>query len=546
MVNTDRLCMGCMNDNGGEKICPICGYDSSSDNSVQYLRVGTWLNGNRYLIGKVIEENGDSVVYIGWDNDSNAIVNITEYFPFGLSSRSADRLTVTPAENMGLAFNSGLSEFMELHTNLSKIEGATALIPVIDVFESNGTVYSVSSIVSGITLKDFLIRNGGVIKWEQVRLLIMPLLNSLAILHSAGIVHRGISPETVIVGRDGRLYLSGFSISAARTGGTVFMAKLATGYAAPEQYDNERTSGPAADIYAVAAIIFRCIIGSNVPDAKERLVNDKLSIPAGITETVSKGTLAAIANALNVDNNARTSSADRLKKMFEISATTVIPKDTVTKKKKMSDGKKYGFIAFLVSAIIFTLVIVFLLGATSNLFKPKEPTNSNYSSVTPPSRPQVGDKDPNVSEDPEIKKYDVPDYTGKKYSEITEEVNPVFEIVIAGKQYSDSVARGHIVNQTVKAGTPVIRDTEIGVYISLGPSTIKMPALIGLKKSDAYITLLEYGFLPDNIEFRERRVTDAEQGTVVETSIKAGDSISLDDAIIVDYCPLDETSSDTE
>ena len=58
--------------------------------------------------------------------------------------------------------------------------------------------------------------------------------------------------------------------------------------------------------------------------------------------------------------------------------------------------------------------------------------------------------------------------------------------------------------------------------------------------------MLEYGFLPDNIEFRERRVTDAEQGTVVETSIKAGDSISLDDAIIVDYCPLDETSSDTE
>ena len=32
MINTERLCPGCMNDNGGEKICPICGYDSASRN----------------------------------------------------------------------------------------------------------------------------------------------------------------------------------------------------------------------------------------------------------------------------------------------------------------------------------------------------------------------------------------------------------------------------------------------------------------------------------------------------------------------------------
>ena len=32
MVNIDRLCPGCMNDNGGEKICSICGYDQSASN----------------------------------------------------------------------------------------------------------------------------------------------------------------------------------------------------------------------------------------------------------------------------------------------------------------------------------------------------------------------------------------------------------------------------------------------------------------------------------------------------------------------------------
>ena len=80
MVNTERLCMGCMNDNGGEQVCPICGFDNSGDNPKEYLKIGTWLNANRYFVGKVIEESGDGVTYIGWDNDANAVVNVKEYF----------------------------------------------------------------------------------------------------------------------------------------------------------------------------------------------------------------------------------------------------------------------------------------------------------------------------------------------------------------------------------------------------------------------------------------------------------------------------------
>ena len=96
MVNTDRLCMGCMNDNGGEKVCPICGFDSAEDNAAEFLSVGTWLNANRYLVGRVIEESGDGVTYIGWDNDLNAVVNIKEYFPAGIAVRSASDTELVP------------------------------------------------------------------------------------------------------------------------------------------------------------------------------------------------------------------------------------------------------------------------------------------------------------------------------------------------------------------------------------------------------------------------------------------------------------------
>ncbi len=222
MVNTDRLCMGCMNDNGGEKVCPICGYDSSEGNREEHLAVGTWLNANRYLLGRVIEESGDGVTYIGWDNDANAVVNIKEYFPEGIAVRSADRLTVVPMDSRALPFNRGLEAFMDLSSKLEKLPESTAVLRAVDSFESNGTAYSVVSTVSGTTLKAFLIKNGGVLKWEQVKPLFMPLIATVSELNEAGIVHRGISPDNIIVGRDGKLRLTGFSIKDVRVEHTEF------------------------------------------------------------------------------------------------------------------------------------------------------------------------------------------------------------------------------------------------------------------------------------------------------------------------------------
>ena len=339
MVNTERLCMGCMNDNGGEKICPICGYNNSQDNAQDLLSVGTWLNANRYLVGKAIECGADGVTYIGWDNDLNAVVNIREYFPENIAVRSGDRMTVTPGEQKGFAFNKGAGEFAQLYTALSKFPSISAILQVIDVFESNGTVYSVSNTVSGITLKAFLIRNGGMLKWEQVRPLFMPVLSTLAELHNKGIVHRAISPETIIVGRDGRLRLTGFYIKDARMEHTEFASQLYAGYAAPEQYGyDDKDSEATSDIYAIGAVIFRCLIGTTPPDSKERIISDRMSIPAKITETVPKAILSTMANAMKIDPSSRTASAEQIKSVFESVAITVT-NDTDGEKATTSQSK---------------------------------------------------------------------------------------------------------------------------------------------------------------------------------------------------------------
>ena len=109
MLNTDRLCMGCMNDNGGETVCPICGYDAATQNKSGTLPIKTKLMGGRFLVGKVCGENSESITYIGWDNEENAIVDIIEYFPREISKRNIDN-SISIIEGYEYPFNQNLIE----------------------------------------------------------------------------------------------------------------------------------------------------------------------------------------------------------------------------------------------------------------------------------------------------------------------------------------------------------------------------------------------------------------------------------------------------
>lgn len=549
MVNTDRLCMGCMNDNGGEKVCPICGYDTADDNAAEYLKVGTWLNANRYLVGKVISEEGDGVTYIGWDNDLNAVVNIKEYFPGGIARRSPDRITVTPAENMGMAFNRGKDEFAELFASLSKIPESTAILHITDTFESGGTAYSVSHTVSGTTLKAFLIRHGGALKWEQVKPLFMPLIATVSELNEAGIIHRGISPDNIIVGRDGKLRLTGFCIKAARVEHSEFLSQIATGYAAPEQYLENEEPSASCDVYAMGAVMFRCLIGTTPPDAKDRLMNDKLSIPAKITETVPRKVLVAIANALKVDKNERTPAVSRFYGTLETVASNTAMLGEVQseasgeKTKKSSAGAKYVVISILVTALVFIIGIVaayFIFDLEKVLFPSSTPTGTTDSSIS-----SSQDSSSNQGYAPGTVVFEVPDLLGEVYSEIYGELKTQyshFEFEVAGRVASDTVPKGSICQQSIAGGQKVERDTLIKIYISQGPDKVSMPNVIGSTVAEAKSKLFDAGFFSDTIIIRKGFDADAEPGAVYkvtygesDSKVSTGSKISVNELIVLYY-----------
>ena len=295
MQEINNLCMGCMSALSGDQICSVCGFDSSKYDEPSALPLRTTLAG-RYVVGKVLSATGEGFNYLSFDTVTESVVKITEYFPTGLCTRREDH-TVAINGDTSYIYNEGIMKFVELHKNLAGLSDVSAVYRIIDIFEVNNSAYCVTEYLPGISLKEFLIRNGGVLTWDQVRPLFLPLVNSVRTLHQNGIIHGGISPETLMVGRDGRIRITDFLILAVRNARSEMTAQLYPGFAAIEQYRGDEITA-STDVYAVAATLFRTLTGNPPPDSKQRLETDNMTFSRSVAEQVPRSVLVAMANAL--------------------------------------------------------------------------------------------------------------------------------------------------------------------------------------------------------------------------------------------------------
>lgn len=539
MQNTDRLCLGCMNDNGGEAVCPICGYDSSKKNPSGTLKAGLLVE-DRFLIGKALDVNGEGISYIGWDNYHDCIVYIREYFPLGIASRKKDGSVVFKEEG-AYAFNEGLLEFMELNRKVANLEDTGALLPVVAVFEHGGTAYAVSKApASSISLREFLLRNGGTLSFEQVRPLFLPIFTTVSTLHSAGIVHGGISPETILVCRDGKLRLSGLSIKQIRKNNSSLETQLFHGFAAPEQYgiENAGEMGIQTDVYAIAATVFRVLIGTNPPDANARMESDNMSVPAKIAQQLPKSVLMALANALQLNLEDRTADMEVFKSEFlqgvpTTAATAKAKAKTSGKsKKKMSKGNKYAIIASVATACVF-LVIALVLVVTffgDSLFASNNENSDAYSST--PSVIQAGQQ---VTSYVSVEKIQtVPNLVRVSLAELSEDPQyENFSFIVTDKKYDDKIPRGTIIKQSVPEGTTFKDKIEIAVTLSLGPKEIAIPNIAGMTELEAKLLLAEAGFDLKNIKTIDRWDPEAKPLCIIGSEPEIRKKVSIDSVITI-------------
>ena len=125
------FCPNCMAKTAPENgKCPVCGSNVNVENAPHQLPVNTILNG-RYVTGRALREDGQSITYIAYDLRLNATASIREYYPRSAAARK--QLSVSPAGADRNAFEAGRERFIK-----------NAGTPVNDSFKENGTAYIVT------------------------------------------------------------------------------------------------------------------------------------------------------------------------------------------------------------------------------------------------------------------------------------------------------------------------------------------------------------------------------------------------------------------
>ncbi len=500
--------MSCLKPIGEQKQCPYCGYHSESPQISPYLPVRTVV-ANRYLIGKVIDFNGDGATYMGWDLSERVAVKIREFLPDAICSRENGDLNVTVMPGCERAFNDCYQSFLELWRKLMRLMGLSALISVTDVVEDNNTAYAIYEHTEEVSLREYLLSTTtGYIPWERARQMLMPVLSALGTLHSAGIIHRGLSPQTLFVGADGRVKISGFSIWQARTARGDLNPELFSGYAAIEQYGFDGRQGAWTDIYAFAAILYRALIGTDPIVATTRVTNDRLMIPSKFAEQLPAYVINALVNALQILPEDRTRSVEQFRAELSASPTATLAgeihamnndttnggyQDTstvITENPSADKTKKRNTLnAFLITAGVTLLVgVIIFLVLFFTIFK------DNFS----PSKKGNNDTTASISDSVSetVETIIVPDFTGLSYEAIAK--NPVWEgkfSFIIKYEYSDTVKKDYVISQSLAEQTTVGMGSEIELVISKGKEPVAVPNVLGMTYEQAKEKLTESGFI---------------------------------------------------
>ena len=307
-MDINNLCYGCMREKDSpEGTCPYCGFNRTAyetERSVRALPTGTILNG-KYILGKVLGEGGFGITYLAMDLNLEMPVAIKEYFPVGLASRdtsageSTETISVITGEKRRY-YEYGIKSFSAEARNLARFQKTEGIISVKDFFLENNTAYLVMEYISGKTLKQYLEEIRKPLSETETLRLIRPILNALASIHSEGMIHRDVSPENIMLAKDGRVILIDFGAARIATGAETksLTVLLKHGYAPVEQYQTRGKQGPYTDIYAVCATIYRMLSGEKPEEAIDRMVEDKvvplerkngLHISHMVSETVRKG-----------------------------------------------------------------------------------------------------------------------------------------------------------------------------------------------------------------------------------------------------------------
>ena len=576
MENNLKLCMGCMGHKEYDGPCEICGYMDNTAYLPSYLAPRTVLM-NRYIVGRLLSHNGEGAVYIAYDMEKSKTVEIKEYMPDLLCTRKKNETAITVNPDALPLYKSYLSEFADLYKSLMNNIETDCIQKIYGIFSENNTGYVVMEHLTGIPLSEYLEKTDGVMIWDKAKEIFPPLFTAISLLHSATIVHRGLSPESVFIDQRGKLKLSAFGISASRTADSSLNCELFSGYAAPEQYSVSERQGGWTDIYGISALLYRVLTGVTPPSAAERLRDDTLTEPFLVNHAVPHNVSRAVMAGLMLDSNSRIHNMNLLvSKLFEqpkendISDGPVRPavaienipspsrqekkppqkKPNQTRKSKKKNKEKsnvgtiVGVSVFLAIVTGFIVAIIYFSDQTHQLTNPAV-TTTVTTTTAPLTTPPITTEPPRTTTEAEpednAEKILLPSFVDRFYNTLESRYSIlIFEPVY---EYNANYDAGIVFEQDIPEGTEVTSGTVITLKVSKGPDAVALPDYVGKKVKDYTKELEELGI---RYETEKEETSEFKKNYVVRCNKEIGDMIKIseDETVTVYYAVAPEKTKE--
>ena len=361
--------------------------------------------------------------------------------------------------------------------------------------------FIVMEFVKGTLLRD-LIHEGEVTTEKAVKYT-SSMLTALEVSHNAGIIHRDMKPANVMVVGNDQVKVMDFGIARAVTDNSATKAATMGILGTAQYFSPEQARGEAVDLrtdlYSTGVILYEMLAGrppfkgESAVSVAYQHVSEAVTPPSEHNPAVSKELDAVVMKSMEKGREARYQTAEEFRQDL-INALSSSSSDLLDSKPPTAnlaktellntdtDGFPTGLRESLKTApeqvinsadrtnagVIWgfgTAVVVILLGLGFWFSQNLLGVNPNLPS---PTGGIV-----------------VNDVTGLEYTEAYDQLSAQELLVLRVYERSETVEQGFVVRMEPDAGTEVIQNTPITLYVSSGRELITVPNLTGLTEEDA-------------------------------------------------------------
>jgi len=293
------------------------GIKSALPQEHEALAQGTVLLEDQFTVLRQISSGGFGITYLAQDNYLERKVVIKECFPQVFCRRDGKRV-VPRSQSYLTKHRTVVDMFIREARSIAKMRHPN-IVGVHRIFEDNDTAYMALDLIEGHDLLDVINSKHDKLTPDQVKDILVKVLDAIELVHQRDLLHRDISPDNILLDKWGNPVLIDFG--AAREEASRETRMLSTmlivkdGYSPQEFYFSGGIQSPASDLYALAATFYHVISGEAPTNSQTRMADfagknpDPCPPLAGRFDGYEPEFLAAIDKAMHVLPQKRIQSA---------------------------------------------------------------------------------------------------------------------------------------------------------------------------------------------------------------------------------------------